>query len=202
MIDITAVTQLNDFLSQWIEGEGQPFIYMPRYNRSHAPFGQCTRCVDVSEKTITDRRCPDCFGTGFNGGYGAPITGINSTFQRCYGFTSTDKITTDIQRSGIQVVNQNQVLYIKMLQQPAWGDLIIRDRDNVRFKVGNEFDYWSFNGLSLGYVITVFQVQDDDPAYLVPVPSLVTMQGRTSNASLQMQIEQMYSLTMSITPST
>jgi len=192
LVDITVIGQLNDFFAQWIEGEGQRFIYMQRYKESNNPFGMCTRCVDDRGKTITDRDCPDCFGTGFNGGYGVPVTGVDAPYQRCYGFTNTDKITTDWQKSGIVTAQQNQVIYMKVRQQPALSDLIIREADNLRYRVGDEVDDWSFNGQQIGYVITVFQMPPDDPAYNVQIPPLVNMSGRSSNALTQLKIYPAY----------
>lgn len=34
---------------------------------------RCTRCLDAQTQTVTDSKCPECFGTGFSGGYHAPF---------------------------------------------------------------------------------------------------------------------------------
>lgn len=200
MIDMTVISQLGSFFASWVEGEGRQLIYMPRFIKSDNLYGQCSRCVDEHGREITDNDCPDCFGTGFNGGYYPPITGIDAPFQRCYGFFNTDKISTDWQKSGVVVTQQNQQVYIKLKRQPFLSDLLIDDK-GVRYRVGNEIDAWSFNNVQIGYVATVYMMTSTDTLYRVPVPALPNMSGHSATALTQLQIYQPYTTYTTTNPS-
>lgn len=190
--DISIFNGLDEYFAQWVEKNGSEFIYMPRFTKDNMPFGKCTRCIDLVTNQITDAKCPTCFGTGFTGGWDAPLTGPNSKYQRVYGLLTPNKVVTDWQKTGPVANEQDQNLYIRLDQQPAISDLVIDDR-GFRYRVGTSIDDWNFYNMQVGYVVTVFQQGPDNIVYQVPIPNN-NMSG-VSNSQGQRSKLQVFQLT-------
>jgi len=168
MFDIAVFEDLNSYYSGWLEKQGQVFQYLPRYTKDNMPYGLCSRCNDETTYQITDSHCPVCFGTGYTGGYDNPLTGPDAPYQKVYGVLQGNDIFTDWQKTGPVSTEQEQLLYLRLLTQPAISDIVI-DEFGARYRVGTHIANWNFYGKQLGYVVTVFQQSRDNIIYSVPI---------------------------------
>lgn len=169
--DVAVFNDILGYYSDLLAKQGQLFIYMQRYSKDNKPFGNCARCFDDISHTITDSKCPVCYGTGFTKGYDDPVTGKNAPYQRVLGMVTSNAVFTDWQKTGPVSTEQDQLLYIQMPDgiQPAISDLIV-DQDGFRYRVGTNVKSGNFYGKNLGFVITVFQQALDNIIYTVPIP--------------------------------
>lgn len=168
-------------MRSWIAGRGHPVVYMRRFYSDYnqitlgiSTVSICPRCADVNERTITDPLCPVCYGTGYEGGYGPPVTGDNSPYQRVYAIRNQHDIVTSFQAEGIVTTDQEQQMALAMTGfVPRHGDLVIDLPTGNRFFIDGVVSAWSFNDEQIGYNTRLNQQSLDSVAYMVPTPYLV-----------------------------
>lgn len=175
-IDIAIVRDLDTFYTTNLENEGEYFIYKPRFTKANSPFGKCPRCYDDTTGQVTDSQCTTCFGTGFNGGYDEPLTGINAPYQRVLGILNANAVVTDWQPAGIISSEEDQKVYLRMNQQPALSDMMVGP-DGARYRIGTHIEDWNYRGIQFGYIAIVFQQSPSDMIYKVPVPQEAQITG-------------------------
>lgn len=203
-IDLSFHRGFENLLRSWVEGRGESMIYMQRF---YSDFNQktlgittidyCPRCADVNEDTITDPQCFVCFGTGFQGGYGPPITGINSPYQKVYAIRKTDTIVTSLQAEGIVTTQQEQQITFLCDPQPRYGDLLIDEQSN-RYVIGSSITDWQFNRHHIGWHATVNEQSLDSVLYTVPIPYIVQAIAPVINNKLQLSVNSIYSFKLQL----
>lgn len=195
-IDIQVIRDLERQFATLAQGQAEVLTYMTRYTGDNNAFGTCPRCFDEITMQCTDFACPDCFGTGYLGGYSTPITGIDAPYQRVIGFFSPNVVIQDWQQLGPISNEQNQIIYFRIFEQPAISDLIIDSKGN-RYQIGTETKDWSYNNVRIGWQAVVFQRPPTSIVYDVQVPAIpqiIVQEFRSKCVEVQFEPDESQSL--------
>lgn len=203
-IDLSFHRGFEDLLRAWIEGRGESMIYMQRF---YADFNQktlgistidyCPRCADINEDVVTDPQCFICFGTGFQGGYGPPLTGILSKYQRVYAIRKTETIITSLQAEGIVTTQQEQKISFLTEPLPRYGDMLIDEQKN-RYIIGNEVTDWQFNRHHIGWHAIVNLQSSDSVLYTVPIPYMVQPIRNFADSRMRLEASSLYTMELAV----
>lgn len=119
----------------------------------------CSRCWDKIRNMPRDPDCPDCFGTGFSGGYLKPA----------YAFALLNPTQSDIVRVGMPYMTDSTYLELANYPNLSVYDVIVDRVLNQRYKV----DKVKFNTHRMAIVSQIAQVtkvDEHDQVYNIDVP--------------------------------
>lgn len=136
-------------------GSGVPCVILKRRH-----WGcRCTACFDKLTKSVTNSKCPICFGTGFQGGYHTPI--------HVLGRKGTTNPQTQVAPQG--KVEINQIDYV-VLDFPliAVDDIIAEVRTDRRYVV-KHVTRTELRGVPVHQKLMMSELARDSVEYKVPI---------------------------------
>lgn len=144
-----------DLRLQLKTGAGTPYAVLKRRH-----WGcRCTACFDKLTKTVTNSKCLVCFGTGFQGGYHAPVI---VTARR--GVTN---VQTNIAAQGKVEVNQAD---FTVLDYPliAIDDVLVEQRTDRRYVV-RQATRTELRGVPVHQKLVISELARDSIEYRIPI---------------------------------
>ena len=122
---------------------------------------RCTRCLDPQTGELTNSRCPECYGTGFSGGYHAPLH-----FQ---WFDEIEESPQQEKRGGDGPPGQSKNVQAKVRAMAApyiyKEDVIINTDSDIRWIVESTHEKASMRQVPLILEVTMNQAPFTDVIY-------------------------------------
>ena len=142
------------------EFKGREVLVFPKRNSG----SRCSACFDPVHMRKTHSNCHSCFGTGFAGGYWAPV--------RCYMQVITPNDTT---QKFVDGAAQVQVTQFNLGNYPLIksGDLVV-EMENVRWIVGDSVTPVSKGRAMVRQTGSISRANNSSPEYNVPVNLSIT----------------------------
>lgn len=120
---------------------------------------KCSRCWSDERLAATDADCPECFGTGYPGGYMNPvlIAGIMNPVKKT------------IVEAGIVFMPGN--IYAELANHPVLneGDVIVDRRLNVRYVI-DDVKETSRRGFTISQIVTLLRLDQNSIVNTINVP--------------------------------
>lgn len=151
--------------TEWIL-DGQPLAH---FYKQKKVGGRCPLCWDANSRMATDPDCPECYGTGIDGGYdyaGLYHVGIVrrekvTTFEE-EGYVAFESgivgfaVHTFPVETGDFLIASNATLYVE--------NALLYEEEDWRLEVGNRVEDVRFHGES---VRKSFDLDPKDPAHVI-----------------------------------
>lgn len=118
----------------------------------------CNRCYNHQRMAPTEANCPECFGTGYVGGYLAPF----------YTPAILNPIKRAIVAAGVEFDVASTYLELAHLPTVDVGDVIVDTQNNVRYRVQNVTPF-THRTTIISQVVAVLRVDENDVVYTLPV---------------------------------
>lgn len=118
----------------------------------------CNRCYNHQRQVASDPNCPDCYGTGYTGGYLSPY----------YTPAIMNPPKKAIVSAGIEY--DVSKTYIEVASVPVLGpdDVIIDIRNNIRYGISEVTPAWHRQAL-VSQVCTINRLDENSTVYAIPV---------------------------------
>lgn len=137
-----------------VKGGVEMVVYLKKRNGP-----KCSRCYSAERNGSTDDDCPDCYGTGYAGGFWNPVTILGL-------YNPPESIIID---AGLKYVAGQT--YFELANWPTLSpdDLIIDRRMNVRYSI-DSLKHTSHRGHPISQVMQVTQCDESAAIYTLPLP--------------------------------
>lgn len=119
---------------------------------------RCDECFDKLTKKTTRSKCESCYGTGFEGGYFAPV--------RIRGRIGVDSVQTDDAPQGKAEVNQARLTMLT-IPKLEHADIIVDLGSNRRFFVQHQHAT-ELQTVAVHQVLTISELSRDSIEYRIP----------------------------------
>lgn len=120
---------------------------------------KCSRCYSKERMESQDENCPDCYGTGYSGGYLNPVTLVGL-------FNPPEKVIVD---AGIKIESGSTFFELGNWPTLDRNDLIIDRRMNIRYIIDSA-KHTTHRGYPISQVARVVQTDETDIVYNLPLP--------------------------------
>lgn len=151
-IAIELVRKKNVFLR--VKGGVEMVVYLRKRNGP-----KCSRCYSRERNEALDEDCPDCYGTGYSGGYWNPVT-VLGLYNPPQHILVEAGVTMEAGQTYFELANWPSV---------SLGDIIIDRRMNVRYSV-DSMKPTSHRGHPISQIVQVTQFDESAVVYTLPLP--------------------------------
>lgn len=121
----------------------------------------CSRCYSNEKMSATDPDCPNCFGTGFTGGYLHPVY--------------LPAIINPPKKSVVasQIVFDPRQIYAEVGYMPVVNpdDVFTDVKQNIRYKV-KEVSPYTHRLVTVSQTLLLMRIDENDNLYSLPVPEI------------------------------
>jgi hypothetical protein len=121
----------------------------------------CKRCRDFNTQEVRDSNCPICYGTGFVGGYYAPV--------ECCWFEVSQGSSTIVQDINMQGTVTPTTLQARAIAAPilVTGDIWINRQNSERYKIIQVKSIVEAKGVPAVYQLAIDRLPFSDISYKV-----------------------------------
>jgi len=121
----------------------------------------CSRCYNYEKMQATDPDCPNCFGTGYTGGYVKPV----------YVPAIINPPRKSVVAAGLVYSPRNIYAEIGYMPLTNEGDLFVDVKQNVRYTV-KEVQPYSHRLVTVSQTLVLNRLEENDNVYSIPVPEV------------------------------